>query len=78
MIPKFPNCCELFESGKQVGVGTSRLQEDMVKDGYLSILSMDYSKVAIEHMREVHKSYPELTYQVADSRYGLSYICALF
>lgn len=53
----------------QVGVGTSRLQEDMVKDGYMSIMSVDYSRVAIDRMREVHKGYSELSYQVADSRH---------
>lgn len=49
-------------------MGTSRLQEDMVKDGYKGILSIDYSQVAIEHMKEMHKGYPELSYQVADTR----------
>lgn len=36
----------------QVGVGTSTLQEDMVQEGYESIMNVDYSHVCIAIMQE--------------------------
>lgn len=51
-----------------VGVGTSRLQEDMVKNGYQHIMNIDLSSVAIAHMSELHKNVPQLEYKVADVR----------
>jgi hypothetical protein len=52
----------------QVGVGTSALQLDMVLDGYHSITNVDYSAVAIERMREMHKGVCGLHYVLADCR----------
>jgi ubiquinone/menaquinone biosynthesis C-methylase UbiE len=53
----------------QVGVGTSRLQEHMVRiGGYKNITNLDFSKVVIKQMSELHKSVPELKYLVADCR----------
>jgi len=52
----------------QVGVGTSALQLDMVLDGYHSITNVDYSSVAIERMREMHKGVHGLHYVLADCR----------
>mmetsp|Transcript_16461 Transcript_16461/g.49015 ORF Transcript_16461/g.49015 Transcript_16461/m.49015 type:complete len:202 (-) Transcript_16461:289-894(-) len=52
----------------QVGVGTSKLQEDMVTlGGYESVTNIDVSTVAIEHMRELHRGIPQLRYEVADA-----------
>ena len=52
----------------QVGVGNSRLQLDMMLDGYASILSVDYSPVVIQQMQHSHQSHPQLQYAVADAR----------
>ncbi len=54
----------------QVGVGSSRLQEDMAKAGWTDIVNIDYSKVAITHMAELHRGYPQLQYRVADARWA--------
>ncbi|GMH42413.1 hypothetical protein BSKO_10332 [Bryopsis sp. KO-2023] len=53
----------------QIGVGTSRIQEDMVKDGYKRVVNIDYSSVVIDHMKKLHEGMPELIYRVADSRH---------
>ena len=52
----------------QVGVGTSRLQEDMVRNGYENIVNIDTSNTAIAHMKLQHKALPELVYQQGDVR----------
>ncbi|PNH09834.1 Methyltransferase-like protein 13 [Tetrabaena socialis] len=52
----------------QIGVGSSRLQEDMVKAGWQSIVNVDYSRVIIGQMAELHKGYEQLEYSVADAR----------
>lgn len=53
----------------QVGVGSSRLQEEMVVHGkYEDITNVDYSTVAISHLKELHKSIEQLKYSVADCR----------
>lgn len=54
----------------QIGVGSSRLQEDMAKAGWAHIVNVDYSKVAIAHMAELHRGYPQLQYSVADARWA--------
>lgn len=53
---------------RQVGVGTSTLQLDMVLDGYQSITNVDYSSVVIAQMRELHRNVRGLRYAVADCR----------
>ena len=53
---------------RQVGVGTSTLQLDMVLDGYQSITNVDYSAVVIAKMRELHRNVRGLRYAVADCR----------
>ena len=69
---KRKNVCAPFRRPcTQVGVGTSRLQEEMVRlGGYKSIVSIDYSPVAIELLRELHKGMPQLSYEVADCRWA--------
>mmetsp|Transcript_13474 Transcript_13474/g.23844 ORF Transcript_13474/g.23844 Transcript_13474/m.23844 type:complete len:236 (-) Transcript_13474:513-1220(-) len=52
----------------QVGVGTSRLQEEMVEAGFQDITNIDYSKVVIEQMKKQHESIPQLSYLVSDVR----------
>jgi hypothetical protein len=52
----------------QVGVGTSLLQAEMVKDGYKSIVNVDYSSNAIKHMQKLHGRIPQLSYHEADCR----------
>jgi ubiquinone/menaquinone biosynthesis C-methylase UbiE len=52
----------------QLGVGTSRLQEDMADDGYSHITSIDYSPVAIERLQQTYPARPQLEYAVADAR----------
>ncbi|KAG2436046.1 hypothetical protein HYH02_011757 [Chlamydomonas schloesseri] len=51
-----------------VGVGSSRLQEEMARAGWRHIVNVDYSKVVIKHMAELHKDLPQLEYRVADVR----------
>ncbi|KAA6377030.1 MAG: putative protein kinase domain protein [Streblomastix strix] len=48
----------------QVGVGTSRLQEDMYDDGYKTILSIDNSKNAIELLKKRIEDRKGLQYEV--------------
>jgi ubiquinone/menaquinone biosynthesis C-methylase UbiE len=56
----------------QVGVGTSRLQLDMVEEaGYQDITSIDYSEVCIDQLAEEHSIYPQLSYLEADVRHML-------
>lgn len=52
----------------QLGVGTSRLQEDMADDGYAKITSIDYSPVAIQRLQQTYPARPQLAYAVADAR----------
>ncbi|GIL80063.1 hypothetical protein Vretimale_12887 [Volvox reticuliferus] len=52
----------------QVGVGSSRLQEDMAHAGWRHIINVDYSRVVINHMTELHKGVQALEYRVADVR----------
>lgn len=53
----------------QIGVGSSRLQEEMVTLGkYEDITNVDYSTVAIGNLKELHKSIEQLKYSVADCR----------
>jgi hypothetical protein len=51
-----------------VGVGTSRLQEGMVRAGWQHIDNIDISSVAIAHMAQLHAQLPQLSYRVADAR----------
>lgn len=54
----------------QVGVGTSRLQLDMVKlGGYEQIVNLDISSVAVQHMQEQHSGMKQLTYRIGDCRW---------
>lgn len=54
---------------RKVGVGTSKLQADMVSaGGYASIVNTDISPVAVEHMAALHKACPQLSYRVGDVR----------
>lgn len=63
----------------QVGVGTSRLQEALVKQGgYRHITNMDISEVVVSQMAEAHKDLPELSYEVADVRYACLTCCWLY
>lgn len=52
----------------QLGVGTSRIQEDMADDGYIHITSIDYSPVAIQRLQQAYLPRPQLEYAVADAR----------
>jgi ubiquinone/menaquinone biosynthesis C-methylase UbiE len=52
----------------QLGVGTSRIQEDMADDGYSHITSIDYSPVAIQRLQQAYPARPQLEYAVADAR----------
>lgn len=53
----------------QLGVGTSKLQADMVSaGGYASIVNTDISTVAVSHMAALHKALPQLSYRVGDVR----------
>ena len=54
-------CCLLL------GCGNSKLSEDMYKDGYKNILSVDFSEVVINQMKEKCKeTCPELEWRVMD------------
>eukprot|EP00775_Hariotina_reticulata_P001493 gene1493-1832_t len=50
-----------------VGCGTSNLQEGMAKAGY-NIVNTDISQVVVDHMRERHQQYSNMTYVVSDCR----------
>ncbi|KAA6358486.1 MAG: putative protein kinase domain protein [Streblomastix strix] len=50
----------------QVGVGTSRLQEDMYDDGYRNITSIDISPVAIDLVKKRAEDRRELRFEVGD------------
>lgn len=52
----------------QLGVGTSRIQEDMADDGYGHITSIDYSPVAIQRLQQAYAARPQLEYAVANAR----------
>lgn len=41
---------------------------DMAKDGYTSILGLDFSEGAIAAMMVAHKQLPGVSYRVADCR----------
>ena len=45
------------------GCGVSRLSEEMWKDGYQSIVNIDISRVAIDHMESKYKENKALTFQ---------------
>lgn len=49
-----------------VGVGTSLIQEQMLDDGYQSIINIDTSEVAIARLADEHSTKPQLSYQVGD------------
>jgi EEF1A lysine methyltransferase 4 len=57
----------------QVGVGTSRIQEDMARDGYLDITNIDYSEVAVAHMALLHSGFKQLKYLAMDARAMLDF-----
>ncbi|KAG2497480.1 hypothetical protein HYH03_004633 [Edaphochlamys debaryana] len=65
LLHVFPQDANLL----QVGVGSSRLQEDMVRAGWRRIVNIDYSQVVIKHMAALHQAMPELEYRVADARH---------
>lgn len=44
----FPPSCQVLE----VGAGSSRLSEDMYKDGIKHITCTDLSTIAVNHMKE--------------------------
>eukprot|EP01114_Cavostelium_apophysatum_P012156 TRINITY_DN2697_c0_g1_i1.p1 TRINITY_DN2697_c0_g1~~TRINITY_DN2697_c0_g1_i1.p1 ORF type:complete len:204 (+),score=21.80 TRINITY_DN2697_c0_g1_i1:71-682(+) len=49
-----------------VGCGTSRLSEDMLKDGFKDIVNIDVSSVVISHMTEKYKDTPGLIFRTMD------------
>lgn len=50
-------------------MGSSRIQVDMLLDGYTNILSVDYSDVVIQQLEAMHgPTFPQLHYGVADCR----------
>ncbi|KAJ9558230.1 hypothetical protein OSB04_012844 [Centaurea solstitialis] len=51
-----------------VGCGNAVMSEDMVKDGYESIMNVDISCVAIEMMRRKYEHVPQLKYLQMDVR----------
>ncbi|KAI7727227.1 hypothetical protein M8C21_022522 [Ambrosia artemisiifolia] len=51
-----------------VGCGNAVISEDMVKDGYESIMNVDISCVAIEMMRRKYEHVPQLEYMQMDVR----------
>ncbi|KAF8066419.1 EEF1AKMT4 [Scenedesmus sp. PABB004] len=52
-----------------IGVGTSQLQADMVREGgYACIVNTDISAVAVAQMQALHSALPQLTYRVSDAR----------
>lgn len=51
-----------------VGCGNAVISEDMVKDGYETILNVDISQVVIDAMTEKYKDTPQLQYQRMDVR----------
>ncbi|KAM0064791.1 putative endothelin-converting enzyme 1 [Helianthus debilis subsp. tardiflorus] len=51
-----------------VGCGNAVISEDMVKDGYESIMNVDISCVAIEMMRRKYEHVPQLEYVQMDVR----------
>nr|GEV42002.1 methyltransferase-like protein 13 [Tanacetum cinerariifolium] len=51
-----------------VGCGNAAMSEDMVKDGYESIMNVDISCVAIEMMRQKYEHIPQLKYLQMDVR----------
>ena len=55
-------CCQ------QAGVGTSMMDFEMARDGYTSILGLDYSEGAIAAMMVAHEQLPGVIYRVADCR----------
>ncbi|KAI7727217.1 hypothetical protein M8C21_022512 [Ambrosia artemisiifolia] len=55
-----------------VGCGNAVISEDMVKDGYESIMNVDISCVAIEMMRRKYEHVPQLELQLLN--FSLSYL----
>ncbi|KXZ47786.1 hypothetical protein GPECTOR_33g668 [Gonium pectorale] len=62
----------------QVGVGSSRLQEEMVRAGWRSIMNIDYSSVVIKHMSDLHFGVAGLEYRVADVRHMPEFLASSF
>lgn len=62
----------------QLGVGTSRIQEDMADDGYQSITSIDYSSVAIARLQQAYPARLGLEYAEADARSMPQYASSSF
>lgn len=53
----------------QIGVGTSCLQESMVKAGYVkSVTNLDTSEVVVSHMATLHKAIPQLSYVTGNAK----------
>ena len=44
-----------------VGCGNSRLSEEMVEDGYASIVNVDISRTVIDAMTDKHRDSPALS-----------------
>lgn len=52
-----------------LGCGHSTLSQDMYDDGYENIVNIDYSRVCIERMRNLHAATrPRMTWQEGDVR----------
>ncbi|KAK9802794.1 hypothetical protein WJX73_006433 [Symbiochloris irregularis] len=77
--PLFERYLPRDEPVLQIGVGTSEIQLDMVKDGYISITSQDLSSTCVRHLQQLHSDQRELKYitgdcrcmpDIADSSYG--------
>ncbi|XP_024403390.1 uncharacterized protein [Physcomitrium patens] len=51
-----------------VGCGNAVISEDMVNDGYQTIMNIDISQVVIDAMIEKYKDMPQLQYQRMDVR----------
>lgn len=51
-----------------IGCGNARMTQQMYEDGFSQIESVDYCDVAIEQMRALCKSVPELKFSVVDVR----------
>ncbi len=47
------------------------MQCDMARDGYSSILGLDFSESAVAAMMVAHEELPGVTYRVADCRQAL-------
>jgi SAM-dependent methyltransferase len=49
-----------------IGCGTSPMARDLLKDGFTSVISVDFSDVVVRHMASLHSDCPQLRWLTGD------------